>query len=228
MQDLTVENKQKSPDATVGEQGGCPITVMCFLVRNCLTNRAMRRGLVKNVGASQFIALSGRQGCILTRTVESNQSGRFDTPTHPRENFCPGSPPFPILPSLRDEKASNHGSIPITIDCNVVAFIVFEEGFHQPIKRTKQTLCHGYFLCIGYSLPHEMNPDNIQISRFTITRQSSFMEPLHNERNPYKIQAAPGYHYKRPRNCYAKVSPRLGRSGYRFSFFYLQVVDSRS
>ncbi|GFV17446.1 uncharacterized protein TNCV_4008871 [Trichonephila clavipes] len=32
------------------------------------------------------------------------------------------------------------GSIPITIDCNVVAFIVFEEGFHQPIKRTKQSV----------------------------------------------------------------------------------------
>ncbi|GFU67257.1 hypothetical protein TNCV_4130111 [Trichonephila clavipes] len=26
------------------------------------------------------------------------------------------------------------------LDCNVVAFIVFEEGFHQPIKRTKQSL----------------------------------------------------------------------------------------
>ncbi|GFW55237.1 hypothetical protein TNCV_116231 [Trichonephila clavipes] len=38
----------------------------------------------------------------------------------------------------RNEKVSNHGSIPITIDCNVVAFIVLEEGFHQPIKRTKQ------------------------------------------------------------------------------------------
>ncbi|GFX01187.1 copia protein [Trichonephila clavipes] len=37
-----------------------------------------------------------------------------------------------------NEKVSNHGSIPIAIDCNVVAFIVFEEGFHQPIKRTKQ------------------------------------------------------------------------------------------
>ncbi|GFS64701.1 hypothetical protein TNCV_4684951 [Trichonephila clavipes] len=37
----------------------------------------------------------------------------------------------------KNEKVSNHGSIPITIDCNVVAFIVFEEGFHQPIKRTK-------------------------------------------------------------------------------------------
>ncbi|GFW41621.1 EGF-like repeat and discoidin I-like domain-containing protein 3 [Trichonephila clavipes] len=39
-----------------------------------------------------------------------------------------------------NEKVGNHGSIPITIDCNVVAFIVFEEGFHQPIKRTKQSV----------------------------------------------------------------------------------------
>ncbi|GFW48856.1 hypothetical protein TNCV_3900541 [Trichonephila clavipes] len=41
---------------------------------------------------------------------------------------------------FRNEKVSNHGSIPITIDCNVVAFIVFEGGFHQPIKRTKQSV----------------------------------------------------------------------------------------
>ncbi|GFT51766.1 transposable element Tc1 transposase [Trichonephila clavipes] len=39
-----------------------------------------------------------------------------------------------------NEKVSNHGSIPITIDCDVVAFIVFEEGFHQPIKRPKQSV----------------------------------------------------------------------------------------
>ncbi|GFV37029.1 uncharacterized protein TNCV_2381761 [Trichonephila clavipes] len=41
---------------------------------------------------------------------------------------------------FRNEKISNHGSIPITIDCNVVTFIVFEEGFHQPIKRSKQSV----------------------------------------------------------------------------------------
>ncbi|GFT70318.1 uncharacterized protein TNCV_2657851 [Trichonephila clavipes] len=45
-----------------------------------------------------------------------------------------------MIVQFRNEKVSNHGSIPITIDCNVVAFIVFEEGFHQPIKRTKQRL----------------------------------------------------------------------------------------
>ncbi|GFX51396.1 hypothetical protein TNCV_3103291 [Trichonephila clavipes] len=44
-----------------------------------------------------------------------------------------------MIVQFRNEKVSNHGSIPITIDCNVMAFIVFEEGFHQPIKRTKQT-----------------------------------------------------------------------------------------
>ncbi|GFW23283.1 HTH_Tnp_Tc3_2 domain-containing protein [Trichonephila clavipes] len=48
------------------------------------------------------------------------------------------TPSPPIGGVLRNEKVSNHGSIPITIDCNVVAFIVFEEGFYQPIKRTKQ------------------------------------------------------------------------------------------
>ncbi|GFV63559.1 uncharacterized protein TNCV_4389241 [Trichonephila clavipes] len=34
-----------------------------------------------------------------------------------------------MIVQFRNEKVSNHGSIPITIDCNVVAFIVFEEGW---------------------------------------------------------------------------------------------------
>ncbi|GFV50918.1 hypothetical protein TNCV_2770041 [Trichonephila clavipes] len=45
-----------------------------------------------------------------------------------------------MIVQFRNEKVSNHGSIPITIDCNVVAFIVYEEGFHQSIKRTKQSV----------------------------------------------------------------------------------------
>ncbi|GFX85472.1 uncharacterized protein TNCV_3716441 [Trichonephila clavipes] len=48
--------------------------------------------------------------------------------------------PGHLIVQFRNEKVSNHGSIRITIDCNVVAFIVFEEGFHQPIKRTKQSV----------------------------------------------------------------------------------------
>ncbi|GFX29771.1 uncharacterized protein TNCV_4749001 [Trichonephila clavipes] len=45
-----------------------------------------------------------------------------------------------MIVQFRNERVSNHGSIPITIDCNVVAFIVFEEVVHQPIKRTKQSV----------------------------------------------------------------------------------------
>ncbi|GFW05225.1 hypothetical protein TNCV_3357441 [Trichonephila clavipes] len=42
--------------------------------------------------------------------------------------------------SIGNEKVSNHGSIPITIDCNICGLHRFEEGFHQPIKRTKQSV----------------------------------------------------------------------------------------
>ncbi|GFT32367.1 hypothetical protein TNCV_4484011 [Trichonephila clavipes] len=49
-----------------------------------------------------------------------------------------------MIVQFRNEKVSNHGSIPITIDCNVVAFIVFEEGFHQPIKPTKQNFAESH------------------------------------------------------------------------------------
>ncbi|GFT71223.1 hypothetical protein TNCV_3002181 [Trichonephila clavipes] len=45
-----------------------------------------------------------------------------------------------MIVQFKNEKVGNHDSIPITINCNVVAFIVFEEGFHQPIKRTKQSV----------------------------------------------------------------------------------------
>ncbi|GFW25452.1 uncharacterized protein TNCV_3721801 [Trichonephila clavipes] len=45
-----------------------------------------------------------------------------------------------MIVQFRNEKVSNNGSIPITIDCNSVAFVVFEEEFHQPIKHTKQSV----------------------------------------------------------------------------------------
>ncbi|GFX74150.1 hypothetical protein TNCV_2911831 [Trichonephila clavipes] len=63
------------------------------------------------------------------------------TDDEPKHWFCPkGKNSWWSYDPLRNEKVSNHGPIPITIDCNVVAFIVFEEGFHQPIKRTKQSV----------------------------------------------------------------------------------------
>ncbi|GFX37302.1 hypothetical protein TNCV_76461 [Trichonephila clavipes] len=67
------------------------------------------------------------------RSPENNQTRAY-TFKNPKGSRTRGRPP------TRNEKVSNHGSIPITIDCNVVAFIVFEEGFHQPIKRTKQSV----------------------------------------------------------------------------------------
>ncbi|GFV63143.1 putative DD41D transposase [Trichonephila clavipes] len=51
-----------------------------------------------------------------------------------------------MIVQFRNEKVSNHVSTPIIIDCNVVAFIVFEEGFHQPIKRTKHEGSDRLFL----------------------------------------------------------------------------------
>ncbi|GFU56058.1 hypothetical protein TNCV_3405221 [Trichonephila clavipes] len=61
-----------------------------------------------------------------------------------------------MIVQFRNEKVRNHGSIPITIDCNVVAFLVFEEGFHQPIKRTKQSVfldvkCFDIHLWISFT-----------------------------------------------------------------------------
>ncbi|GFX95903.1 hypothetical protein TNCV_2084831 [Trichonephila clavipes] len=45
-----------------------------------------------------------------------------------------------MIVHFRNEKVSNDGSLPITIDCNVAAFIVFEEGFHKPINHPKQSV----------------------------------------------------------------------------------------
>ncbi|GFY01072.1 hypothetical protein TNCV_5075391 [Trichonephila clavipes] len=70
-----------------------------------------------------------------------------------------------MIVQFRNEKDSNRGSIPITIDCNVVDFIVFEEGFHQPIKRTKQSVFletspNTSSLVIGLQLEVELIPEN--------------------------------------------------------------------
>ncbi|GFW69426.1 hypothetical protein TNCV_487751 [Trichonephila clavipes] len=80
------------------------------------------------------------------RFVSDNQNSRsgFDIRVRQITTCNPDAPEPQLLDIMivqfRNEKVSNHGSIPIPIDCNVVAFIVFEEGFHQPIKRTKQSV----------------------------------------------------------------------------------------
>ncbi|GFU67197.1 hypothetical protein TNCV_4689291 [Trichonephila clavipes] len=79
-----------------------------------------------------------------------------------------------MIVQFRNEKVSNHGSIPITIDCNVVAFIVFEEGFHQPIKRNKKDEAH--FWLNGY-----VNKQNCRI--WSEANPQVYVEtPLHPEK----------------------------------------------
>ncbi|GFT02859.1 hypothetical protein TNCV_1846701 [Trichonephila clavipes] len=54
-----------------------------------------------------------------------------------------------MIVQFRNEKVSNHGCIPITIDCNVVAFIVFEEGFHQHIVAAVPSGIIGLWLALS-------------------------------------------------------------------------------
>ncbi|GFV40839.1 hypothetical protein TNCV_4391001 [Trichonephila clavipes] len=88
-----------------------------------------------------------------------------------------------MIVQFRNEKVSNHRSIPITIDCNVVAFIVFEEGFHQPIKRTKQK--HPIFTRVGKELHEHKKLTPIVCVRdyWTYNFQPS---PTHREKHPTK------------------------------------------
>ncbi|GFT40625.1 uncharacterized protein TNCV_3007991 [Trichonephila clavipes] len=51
-------------------------------------------GLHRNVGASRFNGPYGRQGCVLVRTVESNQGGRFDGNESVADSFRSGAVSF--------------------------------------------------------------------------------------------------------------------------------------
>ncbi|GFW89733.1 transposable element Tcb1 transposase [Trichonephila clavipes] len=78
-----------------------------------------------------------------------------------------------MIVQFRNEKVSNHGSVPITIDCNVVAFIVFEEGFHQPIKRTKHL----------NALKHEIDFPDIRM----LIRSKNFAEDFNPVLDPLSV-----------------------------------------
>ncbi|GFW43437.1 hypothetical protein TNCV_4767901 [Trichonephila clavipes] len=92
-----------------------------------------------------------------------------------------------MIVQFRNEKVSNHGSIPITIDCNVVAFIVFEEvrtnDSLQPIKRTKQInhynsvfTAEALVICQALDDLVEFNPPTGQNGFFCPTREASKMD----------------------------------------------------
>ncbi|GFV84697.1 uncharacterized protein TNCV_4296791 [Trichonephila clavipes] len=52
------------------------------------------RGLHRHVDASRFNEPDGRQGCVLARTVESNQGGRFDSNESVADSFPSGAVGF--------------------------------------------------------------------------------------------------------------------------------------
>ncbi|GFS82406.1 uncharacterized protein TNCV_1212901 [Trichonephila clavipes] len=57
-------------------------------------NHWVSQGLHRNVGASRFNGPYGRQGCVLARTVESNQGGRFDGNESVVDSFRSGAVSF--------------------------------------------------------------------------------------------------------------------------------------
>ncbi|GFV26587.1 hypothetical protein TNCV_1388841 [Trichonephila clavipes] len=68
----------------------------------------------------QNVKLGGHQTCLSINRLWHelcDMLRRLVGTTAPGHHDC----------SIQNEKVSNHGSIPITIDCNVVAFIVFED-----------------------------------------------------------------------------------------------------
>ncbi|GFT01525.1 uncharacterized protein TNCV_270261 [Trichonephila clavipes] len=67
----------------------------------------------------QNVKLGGHQTCL---SINRLWHELCDTLRRLVETTAPGH-----HVQFRNEKVSNHGSIPITIDCNVVAFIVLEE-----------------------------------------------------------------------------------------------------
>ncbi|GFX64447.1 uncharacterized protein TNCV_4043371 [Trichonephila clavipes] len=76
----------------------------------------------------QNVKLGGHQTCLSINRLWHelcDMLGRLVGTMAPGHHDC----------SIQESKVSNHGSIPIPIDCNIVAFIVFE-GFHLPIKHT--------------------------------------------------------------------------------------------
>ncbi|GFS98389.1 hypothetical protein TNCV_1096951 [Trichonephila clavipes] len=63
----------------------------------CITvnrHQDWNEGLHRNVGASRFNEPDGRQGCVLARTVESNQGGRFDSNESVADSFPSGAVGF--------------------------------------------------------------------------------------------------------------------------------------
>ncbi|GFT78512.1 hypothetical protein TNCV_3494961 [Trichonephila clavipes] len=72
----------------------CLVTGFFIDVRTYLNATFRTKGLHRNVGASRFNGPYSRQGCVLARTVESNQGGRFDGNESVVDSFRSGAVNF--------------------------------------------------------------------------------------------------------------------------------------
>ncbi|GFU24495.1 HTH_Tnp_Tc3_2 domain-containing protein [Trichonephila clavipes] len=81
----------------------------------------------------QNVKLGGHQTCLSINRLWYELCDML-------RRFVGTTAPDIMIVQFRNEKVSNHGSIPITIDCNVVAFIVFEVRRIPPAHKAHQTL----------------------------------------------------------------------------------------
>ncbi|GFT67029.1 transposase [Trichonephila clavipes] len=80
----------------VGIQSGMDADWADFVSSQDNLQRSCPVGLDKNAGATRFNILYGRKGCVLARTVESNQGGRFDGKECVADSFRSGAVSFKV------------------------------------------------------------------------------------------------------------------------------------
>ncbi|GFW28805.1 uncharacterized protein TNCV_201281 [Trichonephila clavipes] len=113
-----------------------------------------------------------------------------------------------MIVQFRNEKVSNHGSIPITIDCNVAAFVVFEEEFQQPIKRTKH--CQVIYSQFGLAIhqnDHQARRRFVEWAQNEITVVPDFHERiLFSDEAHFKLN---GYVNKQNCHIWSEANPQV-------------------
>ncbi|GFT78525.1 hypothetical protein TNCV_2085701 [Trichonephila clavipes] len=90
----TAVRDQESVSASRKDDGTIIVFFSSRRGQSSMTASARNEGLHRNVGASRFNGPDGRQGCVLARTVESNQGCRFDGNESAADSFRSGAVNF--------------------------------------------------------------------------------------------------------------------------------------
>ncbi|GFV69904.1 transposable element Tcb2 transposase [Trichonephila clavipes] len=99
-------------------------TLILSMGRHCETYLEVRE-IISPTKDRMFLAGHPSQGCGYQTCISINRL--WHELCDMLRRLVGTTAPGHHIVQFRNEKVSNHGSIPITIDCNVVAFIVFEE-----------------------------------------------------------------------------------------------------